>query len=663
MRQLARALTGFRNDWTDSGPDALPLRQASSTTRAPSRSTAGAASTPGRRACGWSRATAATPSSWSRSCGATSSRPSRRAATAKQLAKLYVQRDREVRPLLEAILAHPDLYDPGKRMVKPPVVQVRGHAARRRARDRHARLGVAVRERRPVPVPAAERLRLGRHALAGHGDVPRALADGPAHLRTRPGSTPRPATDVPPTPPSWSAAPPRSGARRALSGPVRAGLERYAADTLATADQALEEGELPRAGAERAADARRHLPRLPDELTAQDCCTEHARASAGLPAIEAGMPEPAGTGLSRRSFLLRSAGLGLAVYGAGKLAQLPAFETGVAHAQARRAEHRAAERVPGRRRRLAVPARPGRRPELPPAAPEARRCATAARSPRTRGCAGTRRRTRWPTCTPRARSPSCPRSATPTPTSRTSRRATSGRSARSTPNLRTGWLGRVLDRVGSPDNPLQGVSLDGQLAPVAGDRAQPGGGDRQARGLRLLDARRVGPGRGARRARVHAASGARCTARSDPAIAQAARAAAFAGGVRDALAPLGVDGKPPYTPAAAYPQTAEAVPEAARRLRGDARRRACRSAPPRSARPAPTTRTPTRRSRCRKNLKLTFDSLLAFQRDLEARGLADRVLTLVWSEFGRRAAGERLGHRPRRRRRRLPRRHARRRAG
>ena len=39
-----------------------------------------------------------------------------------------------------------------------------------------------------------------------------------------------------------------------------------------------------------------------------------------------------------------------------------------------------------------------------------------------------------------------------------------------------------------------------------------------------------------------------------------------------------------------------------------------------------------------KNLKLTFDSLLAFQRDIEARGLADRVLTLVWSEFGRRAA-------------------------
>ncbi len=36
------------------------------------------------------------------------------------------------------------------------------------------------------------------------------------------------------------------------------------------------------------------------------------------------------------------------------------------------------------------------------------------------------------------------------------------------------------------------------------------------------------------------------------------------------------------------------------------------------------------------NLALTADTLLAFQRDLEARGLADRVLTMVWSEFGRR---------------------------
>jgi uncharacterized protein (DUF1501 family) len=36
-------------------------------------------------------------------------------------------------------------------------------------------------------------------------------------------------------------------------------------------------------------------------------------------------------------------------------------------------------------------------------------------------------------------------------------------------------------------------------------------------------------------------------------------------------------------------------------------------------------------------LTTTATSLYAFQRDLEARGVADRVLTLVWSEFGRRA--------------------------
>ena len=38
------------------------------------------------------------------------------------------------------------------------------------------------------------------------------------------------------------------------------------------------------------------------------------------------------------------------------------------------------------------------------------------------------------------------------------------------------------------------------------------------------------------------------------------------------------------------------------------------------------------------NLLTTCNSLLAFQRDLEARGLADRVLVHVWSEFGRRPA-------------------------
>ena len=43
-----------------------------------------------------------------------------------------------------------------------------------------------------------------------------------------------------------------------------------------------------------------------------------AGAGAGLRAIEPGMPLPAGTGLSRRSFLARSSGLALAVFGGGR---------------------------------------------------------------------------------------------------------------------------------------------------------------------------------------------------------------------------------------------------------------------------------------------------------------------------------------------------------
>src|ERR1700744_2979123 len=74
-----------------------------------------------------------------------------------------------------------------------------------------------------------------------------------------------------------------------------------------------------------------------------DCCNEFSRpqplrgpaaeAGRGLPAIEPGMPTPAGTGLTRRKFLSRSAGVALAVYGASKI-PLSAFARGIAEAAA-----------------------------------------------------------------------------------------------------------------------------------------------------------------------------------------------------------------------------------------------------------------------------------------------------------------------------------------
>ena len=58
-----------------------------------------------------------------------------------------------------------------------------------------------------------------------------------------------------------------------------------------------------------------------------------AEAGRGLPEIEPGMPLPAGTGLDRQSFLARSVGLAIAVYGASSLTPR-AFDHGIAQALA-----------------------------------------------------------------------------------------------------------------------------------------------------------------------------------------------------------------------------------------------------------------------------------------------------------------------------------------
>ena len=56
-----------------------------------------------------------------------------------------------------------------------------------------------------------------------------------------------------------------------------------------------------------------------------------ATAGRGLRAIEAGMPLPAGTGLSRRSFIARASGLALAVFGGSALSP-SALDAGIAAA-------------------------------------------------------------------------------------------------------------------------------------------------------------------------------------------------------------------------------------------------------------------------------------------------------------------------------------------
>jgi uncharacterized protein (DUF1501 family) len=366
-----------------------------------------------------------------------------------------------------------------------------------------------------------------------------------------------------------------------------------------------------------------------------DCCTEHARAAAGLPAIEAGMPEPAGTGLSRRSFMLRSAGLGLAVYGAGRLANLPAFETGVAQAQsAGPGTVLLNVFMDGGVDSLSLLAPVGDplyrklRPSL--AVSDGR---TFAEDPRLA----------WHPAASALADLHAEGKVSVLPAVGYTNADQSHFTSRHfwevgalDPHLRTGWLGRVLDRVGSPDNPLQGISLDGQLSPTLATARNPVAAVNKPEDVGFWTPGAWGP---AEELAVPAFTGIgrALTGSSDPAIAQAARAAAFAGGVRDALAPLGKDGKPAYTPAAAYPQSSEAFPT---RLAGFAAMLAA-GLPIRAASiraPGAYDTHANQAESLPKNLQLTFDSLLAFQRDLEARGLADRVLILVWSEFGRRAA-------------------------
>src|SRR3954454_5963433 len=366
-----------------------------------------------------------------------------------------------------------------------------------------------------------------------------------------------------------------------------------------------------------------------------DCCTEHARASAGLPAIEAGMPEPAGTGLSRRQLLLRGAGLGLAVYGAGKLAHLPAFEAGVAQAQTAGpgtvllnvfldgggdglSVLAPVEDASYRRLRPRLALRDGR---------------AFAEDPRLR----------WHPAAGALADLHAEGKVSVLPAVGYTGADQSHFTSRHfwevgalDPHLRTGWMGRVLDRIGSPDNPLQGVSLDGSLAPSLATANNPVAAIDKPEDVGFWT---PGAWGAAEELAVPAFTsiGRSLLGSGDPAIAQVARAAAFAGGVRDALKPLGVDGKPAYTPAVPYPASSEDFP---RRLAGFAAMRAA-GLPIRAAAiraPGAWNTHANQQEVLPKNLQLTFDSLLAFQRDLEARGLADRVLTMVWSEFGRRAA-------------------------
>jgi uncharacterized protein (DUF1501 family) len=361
------------------------------------------------------------------------------------------------------------------------------------------------------------------------------------------------------------------------------------------------------------------------------CCAEH-----GLPAIEPGMPAPAGTGLSRRSFLLRSAGLALAVYGAGRVAGLPVFEEGIARAQAGGPGTVLVNVfLDGGADSLSILA--------PVGDPNYRRLRPRLGLPDGgRPFSEDPRMTWHPAAAPLAQLHDEGK-LTVLPAVGYTHADQSHFVSRHfwevgalDPKLRSGWMGRLLDRIGSPDNPLQGVSLGGSLGPSLAAARVPVAAVDAPEDFGFWAPGAWGPP-GELAVEAFADVGRALAGSRDPAVAQAARAAAFAGGVRSALAPLGNDGEPTYVPQAAYPASDEDFP---RRLAGLAAMLAA-GLPVRCATltaPGAWDTHANQAGTLTENLTITSASLLAFQRDLEARGLAHRVLTLVWTEFGRRAA-------------------------
>jgi uncharacterized protein (DUF1501 family) len=358
---------------------------------------------------------------------------------------------------------------------------------------------------------------------------------------------------------------------------------------------------------------------------------EHAAAQAGrgLPAIEAGMPLPAGTGLSRRSFLWRSGAAALSVYGASRLG-MRQLQEGIAKAAGASDPVLVTIFMEGGIDGLSVlaPVNDAKYQSLRPTLKLAPAAGPAFAEDPT---------LHWH---PSASALSALHQAgnvsvmpavsydDPNQSHFTSRHYWEVGALDA--NGQTGWLGRLLDAIGTPDNPLQGLSLDGSLSPALAptkvpvaavdgasfDLWAPGvWGDVESLMFDSVD-------------RIGAAQG------GDPQLIQAGGVAAQAMSVRRSLKKYSADGAvdPPVT----YPDGGnESFPDYMAALAAfldDGLPIRC------VALNAPGSYDTHEQEKddLANGLKLTSDTLAAFQADLEARGLADRVITLLWSEFGRR---------------------------
>jgi uncharacterized protein (DUF1501 family) len=353
-----------------------------------------------------------------------------------------------------------------------------------------------------------------------------------------------------------------------------------------------------------------------------------AEAGRGLPAIEPGMPEPAGTGLSRRSFLIRSAGMALAVYGAGRVG---AFEEGVAAAAGGSGRVLVSIFLPGGCDGMSVLAPVGD-PQYAALRPNLALPASA-------GTAFSEDdRLRW--------SPSAAGLAAlhgegkvsvlpaigydhPDQSHFTSRHFWEVGALDA--GARYGWLGRYLDAAGTADNPLQGLSLDGDLSPALAPARVPVAAVRNPEDF---DFWIPGVGDPLQDPTLTAFGELGRLPTTDPARISARKAAREVDYVRRQLVPFaGMSAENFYGSKASYPDS-----DFARRLAGLGAMLAgglplkCVTISADGGFDTHSDQAGT----LDRDVKEVADAVFAFQRDLEARGLANRVLTTLWSEFGRR---------------------------
>jgi uncharacterized protein (DUF1501 family) len=203
--------------------------------------------------------------------------------------------------------------------------------------------------------------------------------------------------------------------------------------------------------------------------------------------------------------------------------------------------------------------------------------------------------------------------------------------------LQTGWLGRYLDVVGSPDNPLQGLSLDYSLSPSLAPKKAPVAAISQPSSYRF-DHQNVWGEINETMVNSLGSLGGANSKSKDPAIRTAAAASAQSMKLRGQLLPFAVDDDQKITalqPPVEYPKDGG---DFAERMQALAAMLAI-GLPLKCVAVPATGGYDTHDDQAEdfnKNIKMTADTLLAFQRDLEKRGLQDRVLIEVWSEFGRR---------------------------